>query len=198
MSERPAQGRDFRGRNVRGKAVKGDAVSDWFVREILPLEASLMSYLRHNWRNASDYADFRQEIYTRVLQSARERIPDNAQRFLLTCARNFLIDLVRHSHVVPIDAVSDLETLAVAFDAPAADRSVIAREELRRLHAALDRLPPRAREAAKLAYVENLSGKEIAQRMGVTQSAASRHLANAIRLLTDMLYGAPGERSGKP
>lgn len=178
--------------------MKGDAVSDWFVREILPLEASLMHYLRHNWRNANDYADFRQEIYTRVLQSARERIPDNAQAFLLTCARNFLVDLVRHSHVVPIDAVADLESLAVAFDSPAPDRSVIAREELRRLQAALDQLPPRAREAAKLAYVENLSGKEIAQRMGVTQSAASKHLANAIRLLTDILYGTPGERSEKP
>lgn len=180
-----------------GKAVKGDAVTDWFVREILPLEPSLMHYLQHNWRNASDFVDLRQEVYVRVLQAAREQIPDNAHRFLLTCARNLLINLVRRSLVVPIDAVADLDALGVAIDSPEPDRAVMAREELRRLQAALELLPPRAREAVTLAYVENLSGNEVAARMGVTKSAASKHLSKAILLLTNALYGASGDNGKK-
>ncbi len=181
----------------KGRTVTGDAVSDWFVREILPLEASLMHYLQQNWRNASDFVDLRQEVYVRVLRAARERIPDNPHRFLLTCARNLLINLVRREQIVPIEAVADLEALGVAIDSPQPDRAVMAREELRRLQAALDRLPARARQAVELAYLENLSGNEIAARMGVTKSAASKHLAKGVLILTNILYGTPDDRSTK-
>jgi RNA polymerase sigma factor (sigma-70 family) len=177
-------------------AVTDDVVSDWFVREILPLEVILMHYLRHNWRNASEIADLRQEVYVRVFQAARERIPDNAKRFLLASARNLLIDLVRREQVVPIEAVADLEALGVAIDTAGPDRQTMAREELRRLQAALDQLPPRAREAITLAYVEGLSGQEIAARMGIGKATASEHLANGIRILTNLLYGANPE--GRP
>lgn len=175
-----------------------DAVSDWFVREILPLEAVLMQYLRQNWRNASDIADLRQDVYVRVFQSAREQIPENAKRFLLTCARNLLIDLVRREQVVPIEAVADLEALGVAIDTAGPDRAVAAREELRRIQAALEHLPPRSREAITLAYVEGLTGQEIARRMGIGKSTASEHLSNGLRLLTSLLYGEPADRGKKP
>ena len=41
-------------------------VNAWFGREVLPLEAALMEFLQHNWRNQSDVYDFRQEVYVRV------------------------------------------------------------------------------------------------------------------------------------
>lgn len=189
MAEIPAAGRNLGGRYSQVTVVTGDAASAWFVREILPLEASLMSYLRHNWRNASDLPDLRQEIYARVFEAAQERIPDNPRRFLFTCARNLLINLGRREQVVPIEAVADLEELNVATDAPEPDRSVMAREELRRLQAALEQLPTRAREAITLAYFVGLSGKEIAERMGVSQSTASLHLSNGAMALADILYG---------
>ncbi len=47
----------------------------WFGREVLPLEASLMQYLEHNWRNASDIADLRQEVYVRVYTAALKKFP---------------------------------------------------------------------------------------------------------------------------
>lgn len=191
MSEGPRPGTSIGDRLRRGAAVTDDLVSQWFVREILPLESILMHYLRHNWQNASDIADLRQEVYARVFDAARGQIPDNAKRFLLTTARNLLIDLVRRAHVVPIEAVADLEALGVAIDTVGPDRATMAREELRRLQAALEQLPPRAREAITLAYVEGLTGSEIAARMGVTKSTASEHLANGIRALTEILYGDP-------
>lgn len=195
MAETPITGREVGGPIHQRLAVTDDAVSAWFVREILPLEPSLMNYLRHNWRNASDLVDLRQEVYVRVLQAARERIPDNPKRFLLACARNHLINLVRREQIVPIEAIADLETLGVAADAPEPDRSVIAREELRRVMAVLGRLPARAREAITLAYFDGLSGKEVAKRMGVTKSTASQHLANGALILMDILYGDRSSRS---
>jgi RNA polymerase sigma factor (sigma-70 family) len=197
MADRPVAGRNVGGQNRQGTAVTDDTVSAWFIREIVPLEANLMHYLQHNWRNASDISDLRQEVYVRVFEAARERIPDNPEQFLFVCARNLLIDHVRREQVVPMETFADLDILGIASDAPRPDRQVIEREELRRLEAALDQLPARTREAIALAYFEGLSRKEIARRMGVTPSAASHFIANGAFILGDILYGAPADRSRK-
>jgi RNA polymerase sigma-70 factor (ECF subfamily) len=190
MSEIPAAGSRGGGARSQRGAMTTDAVSAWFICEILPLEAILMGYLRHNWRNKSDIADLRQEVYARVFDAARAQIPDNAKRFLLVTARNLLIDLIRREQVVPIEAVADLEALGVAIDTAGPDRVAIAREELRRLQAALAHLSPRARQAVSLAYIEGLTGSQIAERMGVTKSTVSQHLGNGIRTLINILSGA--------
>ena len=104
---------------------------------------------------------------------------------------------MRREHVVPIEAVADVDALGVAMDAPGPDRTVIARDELRRLQAVLDRLPDRCREAVILGRVEGLSGREIASRMGITESTVSIHLANGVRALVDAFFANGTERRGK-
>jgi RNA polymerase sigma factor (sigma-70 family) len=198
MAERPVSGRNVGDHDRKGTVVTDDAVSAWFIREILPLEAKLMQYLRHNWRNASDIPDLRQEVYARVFEAARERIPDNPKHFLLVSARNLLINLVRREHVVPMETFADLDTLGIASSEPEPDHLVIEHEEIRRLKAALEQLPARTREAIALAYFEGLSRTEIAKRMGVAQPTASRFIAKGAVALANILYGAPTDRSAKP
>jgi RNA polymerase sigma factor (sigma-70 family) len=169
-------------------------VRAWFVREVLPLETLLTSFLQHNWRNNDDVADLRQDVYERVCEAAYRQIPDNTKQFVFRTARNLIINRVRRENVVPIEAVADLDALDVAIDAPEPDRTVIARDELRRLQLALDRLPPRAREVFVLGRIEGLTGQEIADRIGVTKATVSFHLDKAIRLLVDIIYGQPDPR----
>jgi RNA polymerase sigma factor (sigma-70 family) len=178
-----------------GEPLSPPEVAAWFVREVLPLEGILMQFLQHNWRNKSDITDLRQEVYMRVCESARQRLPDHTKRFVLTTARNLLLNRLRHEHVVPIEAVADVDALGMAIDAPGPDQIAMARDELRRLQMALDRLPPRCREAMLLAHVEGLSGQEIAARMNVAQATVSEHLANGIRGLTDTVFGDRGRKS---
>ena len=166
------------------------AVEEWFVREVLPLEAALMQFLQHNWRNKADIADLRQEIYVHVYDAAHREIPDHPKAFVFQTARNLLINRLRRLQVVPIEAVADVDALGAATDAPGPERTIIARDELRRLQAALDRLPPRCREAVVLGRIEGLSGREIAARMGISEQAVSVHLINGIRALVNEVYGA--------
>lgn len=180
-----------------GAAMTAVDVEAWFVREVLPLESALMQFLQHNWRNEADIADLRQDVYERVCEAAQEHIPDHAKAFLFKTARNLLVDRVRRSQIVPIDVTSDFEALGIAWDAPDPESSVIARDELRRLQAALDRLPPRSREAVVLGRIEGLRGKEIAARMGVNESTVSIHLANGIRALVNAVYGNPAKPEDK-
>jgi RNA polymerase sigma factor (sigma-70 family) len=196
MAEIPEIDREDAGR--RGAALMAASdVNAWFVREVLPLEPVLMQFLQHNWRNKSDIADLRQEVYVRVFEAARKEIPDRPRQFLFSTARNLLIDHVRREQVIPIEAVADLDAIAVAMDAPGPDRAAMGRDELRKLQSVIDRLPPRCREAFVLGKVEGLDGREIARRMGVTESTVSKQLAFSIRALADMLHGEPsrGEKS---
>jgi RNA polymerase sigma factor (sigma-70 family) len=170
----------------------------WFVREVLPLEVSLMQFLQHNWRNPSEIADLRQDVYVKVYESARERIPEKAKQFVFATARNLLIDRVRRSQIIPIEAASDLEALEIAVDSPGPERIVAARDELRHLQSALDRLPPRQRKAIVLQRVEGLSRRAIAERMSISEVSAATYIAQGICALVDTLYGDPPNLRRKP
>jgi RNA polymerase sigma factor (sigma-70 family) len=183
---------------ARASGVAACEVDDWFAREVLPLEAALMQFLQHNWRNRSDIADLRQDVYVQVYEAALSAFPDRPRQFLFTKARNLLINRVRREQIVPIEAVADLDALEVAIDAPGADRVVMARDELRRLQAALERLPPRCREVVIMGQIEELSGREIAARLGIAEGTVSEHLAKGMRALADILYGEPVDLRRQP
>jgi len=184
----PETGRESAGQRADA-AMNASELKAWFVREVLPLEAILMHFLRHNWRDASEIEDLRQEVYARVCEAARKERPDLAKPFVLQTARHLLIDRVRRGHVVPIDAVADLDALGVAMDVPGPDRAVIAREQLRRLQGALDKLSPRVRQVVVMRRIEGLARAEIASRMGITEDTVAEYLAQGMRVLANKLYG---------
>jgi RNA polymerase sigma-70 factor (ECF subfamily) len=182
---------------LQGAGVSASEVDVWFVREVLPLESVLMQFLRRNWSNKSEIADMRQEVYVRVYEAAREKIPHPAKPFVLTTARNLMINRVRREQVVSIETVADLDALGTASDAPGPEAVAIGKDALRRVKSALDRLPERAREVIVLKQIEDLSRAEIAQRMGITEETVKWHLAKGMRALADMLYSESGELGRK-
>ena len=195
MTENTEPGFDDVSPRALGAVIPASEVDVWFEREVLPLEAALMQYLQHNWRNKSDIADLRQDIYVRVYEAALKEIPASAKSFVFATARNLLITQMRREQVVPFEAVSDFDALGAAIDEPGPDSAVMARDELRRLQAALDELPPRSREAFVLRQVNGLSGSEIATRMGVSEVTVKYHLKLASRMLADRLYGETARKS---
>ena len=162
------------------------------------MEAALTQFLHRNWRNSADVVDIRQDVYVRICEIARKELPNPVRPLLFSIARGLLVDRVRKKNVVPIEAVADLDALGIAVEPLSPDRNVIAREEIRRLQIAMERLPPRCREAVRLARLEGLTGREIASRMGITEQAVSNHLNNGVRLLADMLYGDPVDHRRRP
>ena len=101
--------------HLKGAGMNASELEAWFLREVLPLEAALMRYLQHNWRNQSDIKDLLQDVYVRVCEAARKEVPRATKPFVFTTARNLLINRVR-DQVMPIEAVADLEALAVAVE----------------------------------------------------------------------------------
>lgn len=182
----------------RGAHMSAPEALAWFLREVLPLEAMLMQYLRHNWRDQSDIEDLVQEIYVRVFEAARKEIPDKAKPFVFTTARNLLISRVRDRRVVPMEAALDLDALGVAIDTPLPDQSLMARDELRRLREAIDSLPPRYRDVVVMRRIEDLSRAEVAQRLGITEATVSAYLTEGMYALADVIYGEPVNPRRRP
>jgi RNA polymerase sigma factor (sigma-70 family) len=170
-------------------------IDAWFVREVLPLEAALAQYLRHNWRDNAGVADLLQDVYLRVYEAALTERPKSTKAFVFTIAHNLLVDRVRRERVIPLEAAENLEALAVAAaEAPGPEAHTIARDELRVVQAAVDKLPPRARQAFILHHVNGLPVRQIAARMNITERAVTWHLNAGLRALANVLYRDPPER----
>jgi RNA polymerase sigma factor (sigma-70 family) len=176
-----------------GHTVTQATLEAWFMREVWPLEAILMQYLRQNWRDQSAAEDLLHDVYVRVYEAAQLQLPDHPKTFVFTTARNLLISRVRQRNVVPIEAVADFEAMGFAIDAPGPEQITIARDELRRLESAISRLPPQCRKVVMMRRLDGLSRPEIALRLGIAESTVSSYLETGMSVLADILYGSAGE-----
>ncbi|WP_377705223.1 RNA polymerase sigma factor [Pseudoduganella sp. UC29_71] len=167
-----------------------DELSAWFVEQVLPLEGVLERYLRRNWRDAGEIADLRQEVYARVYDGCAQRRPESAQAFVLSTARNLLIDRARRAQIVSIETFADMDTLAPTIDELSPERHLSARSELRLLQLALNLLPARCREVVELRKIEGLSQREVASRMGITEDTVERQVSKGVRALALALQAA--------
>ena len=163
---------------------------EWFVREILPMEAALMRYLRRNWRDAAELPDLRQEVYIRVFEAARVRMPEQAGAFLFSTARNLLIDRARRAQIVSIETFTDLDLEHVSPDHLTPERHASGRAELRLLQRALDALPLRCKEVVSLRKIEGMSQREIAEHMGIKEATVEKQMAKGMRALADALLAS--------
>lgn len=127
-------------------------------------------------------------MYERVCAAGRRAIPNPTRPLVFKIARDLLIDKVRHEQVVPFEFVENLEDLSIAIDEPAPDRVVIARQELRNLQFALDRLSDRQRTALVMRKIHGFSIREIAQRIGLAEKTVEWHLTEGMRELARILY----------
>lgn len=174
-----------------------ESVEAWFAREILVHEDALVRYLRRCWQQPDDIPDLRQETYVRVFEAARRERPHQPKSFLFTTARHLMADRLRRGRIVSIEAVGDFESLNVPVDEAGPEQRHDARQSLRRLAEAFDRLPDRCREVVWLRKVEELPQKEVARRLGVAEKTVEKQVAKGARLIADYMFGEGGLRRGK-
>jgi RNA polymerase sigma-70 factor (ECF subfamily) len=168
------------------------SIDNWFMQEVLPLEAMLTRFLQRNWRNEAEIGDLRQETYARVYEAAQRERPLQIKAFVFQTARNLIIDRLRRQSVVSLETMADFDWLNVTDDAPSTEARVAARQELRVLQAALEELPPRCRQIVMLRKIEGLSQKEVAKQMGITVDTVENQVAKGMRLLAQAMDGRRG------
>jgi RNA polymerase sigma factor (sigma-70 family) len=178
-------------------AFVNDALNDWFAREILVHEALFVRYLARTWPKRDEIHDLRQETYIRVYEAAQRSRPHAPKSFLFATARHLMADRVRRSRIVSMEAIGDLEVLNVPVEDASPEHRLNARQELMLLARAFSVLPPKCREVVWLRRVDELSQREVAIRLNISEKTVESHIVKGTRLLADLLFGQ-NVRGGQP
>jgi RNA polymerase sigma-70 factor (ECF subfamily) len=137
-------------------------------------------------RSRNDAEDIVHDAFLRVWR-AMERGNVRAPRAVLfKTARNLALNHLRGSRnqrVDPADAAHE-----PLHDAPSAEERLILEEELEACRRAFAQLPLRCRETLTLRVVDELSYKQMSERLGLSVSTLEKHFLRGRRLCRDMMH----------
>lgn len=127
-------------------------------------------------------ADAHQETYLRMLGALSRSQVEHPSAFLFQVARNVALRMRNRQRFegTVFQAMTDLDLAEIADGYAVPERQVIARQELRRLAASIDELPPRCREVFLLTRFGALSNGEAAARLGISRNMVEKHLIKAL------------------
>lgn len=153
--------------------------SRWFSEEVQPHEPVLRGYLRRmaSW---SDIDDLVQETYARLLRARETRHVWSPRALLFATARNAARDLFRRRAAAQTFSVAEIDSSFVLDDGPGTPEVVSRRQEVELLAAAIKALPERCRAVLILRKFENLSHRDIATRLGITEHTVEAQLTKAL------------------
>lgn len=160
----------------------------WLSRHILPHESALRAHL-NRWRfpDGLDVDDVIQETYAKLATLDEVESIRNPRAYFFQIARSIILMHVRRSRVVSIQAVEQIEQLAVASDEPGPDVQASDRQQLHLLAKLIAGLPPANRAAMTLRLVHELSHREIGARLGISANAVQKSLAKSLSTFVQQL-----------
>lgn len=149
----------------------------------------LLRFLARRTGDAERAADIAQETYIRLNTIASEAgWVQNHKAYIYRIAGNLAIDAVRRETREARWLVSEAPDDLIADPTPSPERVVIDRDRLRLLEEALEALPTKARLALLMFRVDGLSHRQIAERLGVSESMVAKYIAHALRHCRDRLW----------
>lgn len=141
-------------------------------------ESDLLRFLQIRLGSAADASDCLQIVFTRLLERSDSLKDENLVSLLYVCARNVATDeLRRRQHT---QAGAETEGMEIADEAPSLDRQAQATQEVALLMSLLEELPPKCRSAFVSYKLEDLEYRDIALRMGVTESMVRKYVIKAV------------------
>ena len=123
------------------------------------------------------------DVFAQLLASSAELHEDTASAFLLTSVRNRCLNVIRGRKIqerVQRLYLLDLDTTIIPTD--------LFREEAKALTESINILaPPVCREVVELHFRDGLTFREIALRLGVSETTVYKHLRHALQQLREHL-----------
>jgi RNA polymerase sigma factor (sigma-70 family) len=159
---------------------------------------ALIQFLLTRVRSEQDARDVAQEAYVRMLELERPSGVSFLRAYLFKTAANLAVDRARRQttlHHIREQWIDPFESLA---QAPAADRTANAQQELALVCAYLQELPARCRTAFYLHRFRDMGAAEIARRLGVSDRMVRSYLVQALVHCRARLNAARGEVDAAP
>jgi RNA polymerase sigma factor (sigma-70 family) len=148
----------------------------------------LRRYLTRLLGNASEAQDVAHDAYVRVYPTISSQSARRPAAFLYTAARRLAINRLKHRSISPIARDAFIPEMSASGE-PGVEQQVINRQELDILEEAIAQLPEGCRGVLLMCKIEQLSHKEIADRLSIAVSTVEKQHARALRLLRTALEG---------
>lgn len=132
-----------------------------------------------------DADDLLQDAWLSV--AARRTQADNAEALLARIAANRGIDAYRRERRVGSTIVAETMSDSVADSFPLQDEVMIARERLDHVRGGVAQLSPRTRQIFLMYRLDGRKYREIAEELGISQSAVEKHIAKAMAHLAEWM-----------
>ncbi len=162
-------------------------VDQWFLNQVLPFEARFVSAARRLLRNPDDAHDLVQEVFTRLFVMEGWAAIANPRAYVLRMLRNLAIERMRRSQIIEFQQLADVEALNLIDEGPDPYRAACAKEQVQRLGAVLESMPPEYRSVLIQRRLEDQPLSAMARRMGMSVSTLEKRLARAMYLLNEGL-----------
>jgi RNA polymerase sigma-70 factor (family 1) len=132
--------------------------------------------------NEEEAKDIIQELFTTLWVKRENILQDtNFAAFLYTSVRNRVLDYFSHQAVAS-KYVTSLQNF-IDTDPISADDYIHEKELLEYIQAEIQLLPAKMREVFLLSREENLSHREIANKLGISEQTVSKQVSNALKTL---------------
>lgn len=154
------------------------------------LEKLFKQYYRQMYRLATmllhddaESKDVVHDIFVHLLRYSLDLREDTAESYLLTSVRNRCLNVIRSRQIQ--ERVEHLYLLDLDTTITPTERLA---EELEALYKGIDQLePPVCRDIIMLHFRDGITFKEIANRLGVSETTVYKHLRRAINQLRTQL-----------
>ena len=142
----------------------------------------LLRFLTRRMSDRQRAADVAQETYLKLVKIDAQAVPVlHARSFIFRVAGNLAIDALRRERRIAASHDEGEGVVNVACQAPPPEAALLAHERLQILDQALLQLPANARQALLLNRVEGLTQRQVAQRLGVSESMVAKYIGHALR-----------------
>ena len=150
--------------------------------------ADMLARIRKRTRTDQDAEDLLHSAWLRLFAYREEHEVRQPVAFMVQTAAHLAID--RHRQVQRTNSQS-IENFSATLEdnSPLQDEVLASRVRLQRVREGLSRLTPRTREVFLMHRLDDLKYREIAERLGISQSAVEKHIAKAALFLTEWTEG---------
>lgn len=154
------------------------------------LRGPLFHFFLRRSGSPADAEEMVQDLFVRLLRRADLLSLENVDGYVFEAAANMARDRGRYEQARGQGRHVEIDDLVAESEAPGAEQIVAGKQRLKKMLAALNALPPRARQVVILRRFENLTYLQIARRLGISVSAVEKHMTRAMTALRlDLIEG---------
>ncbi len=159
----------------------------WVAASIMPHEPAVRAWLARSRFPPDQIDDFVQEAYCKLSAMTSVEHIQRPDSYFFQVIRSLVADKIRQSRIVSIETVTEIDLLPVSSDEPSPERIVSARRELAEVLDLIAALPGRCRRVFELRKIEGVSQREIATRLGITETMVENDVVKGMRIISSAL-----------